>query len=73
MPDSPGSAAAKELSVVERREHGLQGGAIGQVFVTAMVVARGENLLSSIGGEWPEILKPNVRRVFLSLGIRLPF
>ena len=69
----PGSAAANGLSAVERRQQGLNGGVIGQVFVTALVVEEGETLLSSMGGEWPEVLKPNVPRVFLSLFIRLPF
>ena len=68
----PGSAAANGLSVVERSQQGLKGGVIYQVFVAALVVKEGESLLSSMGGRWPELMKPNVRRI-ISLCIRLPF
>ena len=69
----PGSAAAKRLSTVERRQQGLKGGVIGQVFVAAMVLEEGDTLLSSLGGEWPDLMKPNVRQVLLSLCICLSF
>ena len=68
-----GSTAAKGLSSVERRQQGLKGGAIGEVFVAAMVVEEKEIGLSPLGGQWPDVMKPNVRRMFLSLCIRLPF
>ena len=69
----PGSAAAKGLSVVERRQRGLKGGVTGQVFVAAMVAEGKETALGALAGKWPDVMKPNVRRVFLSLCIRLPF
>ena len=68
----PGSAAARGLGIVERRQQGLKGGVIGQVFVAAMVVEEEDTGLSPLGGHWPDVMKPNVRRKFLSLCIRLP-
>ena len=69
----PGSAAATGLTVVGRRQQGLKGGAMEQVFVAALVVEEGESLLSSMGGKWPELMKPNVRQIIFALCIRLPF
>ena len=56
----PGSAAAKNLSVSERRSKGLQGGIVGQVFAASLVAQSGESMLSSIGGEWLDFMVPNV-------------
>ena len=69
----PGSAAATGLTAVGRRQQGLEGGVIDQVFVAASVLKEGESLLSSMGGKWPELMKPNMRRIILSLRIRLSF
>ena len=62
---------------MEKRQQGLKGGMIGQVLVTAMVAEGEETALGALGGKWPDVVKPTLRRVFrrvfLSLCIRLPF
>lgn len=62
---SLGNTAAKSLSVGERRQQGLKGGVLGQVFVAAMVVKEGESLLSALGGNWPEFMIKDVGRPFI--------
>lgn len=63
----PGSAAAKGLSVSERRSKGLKGGIVGQVFVASLVAQSGESMLSSIGGEWLDFMVPNEETGFITV------
>lgn len=49
----PGAAAAKGISVTERRAAGKSGGIIGLIFISAFIAEEGQSLLSSGGGKYP--------------------
>ncbi|KAF2843361.1 alpha/beta-hydrolase [Patellaria atrata CBS 101060] len=46
----PGAAAAKGLSVVERKERGEEGGVVGMVFLAAFVAGEGDSLKGKLPG-----------------------
>jgi hypothetical protein len=58
---SPGSAAARGQSKVERTSKGLMGGVIGLVFIAALLAPEGASLLSAVGGRFHPWVQVNVR------------